>query len=168
MIRSSPVNQGQQLSYNSARDAALTVQRNNALGVFILDQLVAAGKEMSDTYLHDLEERYKSVRDSRKDRNLMRPFHEAEKLAGETDEARKDLKLITAHVDDVYDKYIHKLSREKETTPSLISMLKNFQLVSLVLGTPASSKPRTHTPSTRRTLPLQLPSTISAPSRPQH
>jgi hypothetical protein len=109
MDQAKSVNRGNQYSYTPAPDSR-PVQRDATLGDFVLDQLVEAGKEMSNLHLQEFCDKHKDERDFRKDRDLLRPFQEAETMAKRMMkqghyELSDELKLITIHVDKVYDAY---------------------------------------------------------------
>lgn len=110
MVQVDSVDRGHRYSYTPPSDSRLPVTRNDSLGTFILDHLVEAGEEMRDTHLRKFQDMYRGDRDYRKDRDLMRPFQEAqiraERMKDQGDsEAAEELKLVTTHVHEVYKAY---------------------------------------------------------------
>jgi len=105
------VDQGNQYAYTPAPDSRPPIQRDNdTLGPFILDQLMEAGEEMRDMHLQELHDKYKDDRDFRKDRDLLRPFQDAQAMAERMMEQgnyefSEELKLIATHVDEIYIAY---------------------------------------------------------------
>lgn len=110
MAQVDSVDRGHQHSYTPLPDSRPPVTRDDALGTFILDQLVEAGEEMRNTHLRKFQDTYKEDRDYRNDRDLMRPFQEAqiraERMKDQGDsEAAEELKVVTTHVHEVYKAY---------------------------------------------------------------
>jgi len=93
------------------------VKRNESLGIFILDALVAAGRELKDRKLAAYD-KFKANLDKRADPDLVTPFNDAQKKAKEWNGFSDDLAAIKAHVENVRELYQKHWATTSPSKPS--------------------------------------------------